>query len=67
VWEIPHNNRWADTEEKILVELFGENEDKLRYKALSSPASLTVQGTKRRQRQNATTVQEQIGKFDKEV
>ena len=30
-------NRWTNTEEKILVELFGENEDKLRYKAFSSP------------------------------
>ena len=30
-----------------------------------SPAAHTVQGTKRRQQQNATTVQEQIGKFDK--
>jgi len=31
------NNRWSDTEERILIELFGENEDKLRYKAINSP------------------------------
>lgn len=35
-------NRWTDTEEKILVELFGENEDKLRYKAFSSPEWLLI-------------------------
>ena len=35
-------NRWTDTEEKILVELFGENEDKLRYKAFSSPEWLSI-------------------------
>ena len=35
-------NRWTDTEEKVLVELFGENEDKLRYKAFSSPAWLSI-------------------------
>ena len=35
-------NRWTDTEEKILVELFGENEDKLRYKAFSSPGWLSI-------------------------
>ena len=34
-------NRWTDTEEKISVELFGENEDKLRYKAFSSPEWLS--------------------------
>ncbi|CAH3140437.1 unnamed protein product, partial [Porites evermanni] len=32
----------TDTEEKILVELFGENEDKLRYKAFSSPEWLSI-------------------------
>ena len=30
-------HRWSDTEERILIELFGENEDSLRYKAYSSP------------------------------
>ena len=30
-------NRWSDTEERILIELSGENEDKLRYKAFNSP------------------------------
>ena len=30
-------NRWTDTEEKILIELFGENEDKLRYRSFKSP------------------------------
>ena len=35
-------NHWTDTEEKILVELFGENEDKLRYKAFSSPEWLSI-------------------------
>ena len=30
-------HRWSDTEERILIELFGENEDRLRYKAYSSP------------------------------
>ena len=35
-------NCWTDTEEKILVELFGENEDKLRYKAFSSPEWLSI-------------------------
>ena len=34
-------NRWSDTEEKILIELFGENEDdKLRYKSYTSPGWL---------------------------
>ena len=38
-------NRWSDTKEKILIELFGENEDKLRYKSYTSPewASITPQ------------------------
>ena len=31
------NNRWSDTEERILIELFGENKDKLRHKAFNSP------------------------------
>ena len=31
------NNRWSDTEERILIELFGENEDELRYKVFNSP------------------------------
>ena len=35
-------NRWTDTEEKILVELFGENEYKLQYKAFSSPEWLSI-------------------------
>ena len=35
-------NCWTDTEEKILVEPFGENEDKLRYKAFSSPEWLSI-------------------------
>ena len=35
-------NGWTDTEEKILVELFGENEDKLQYKAFSSPEWLSI-------------------------
>ena len=35
-------NCWTDTEEKILVEPFGENEDKLRYKAFSSPEWLLI-------------------------
>ena len=30
-------NRWTDTEEKILNELFGANEDKLRYRSFNSP------------------------------
>lgn len=30
-------NRWSNTEERILIELFSENEDKLRYKAFNSP------------------------------
>ena len=30
-------NRWTDTEEKILIELFGKNEDKLRYRSFNSP------------------------------
>ena len=30
-------SRWTETEEKILIELFGENEEKLRYKAYNSP------------------------------
>ena len=30
-------NRWTDTKEKILIELFGENEDKLRYRSFKSP------------------------------
>ena len=29
-------SRWTETEEKILIELFGENEEKLRYKAYNS-------------------------------
>ena len=31
------NSRWTETEEKILIELFGDNEEKLRYKAFNSP------------------------------
>ena len=31
------SSRWAEIEEKILIELFGENEEKLRYKAYNSP------------------------------
>ena len=31
------NNRWNDTEERILIELFGENKNKLRYKSFNSP------------------------------
>ena len=31
------NSRWTETEEKILIELFGDNEEKLRYKAYNSP------------------------------
>ena len=31
------NSRWTETEEKILIELFGDNEDKLRYKAYNLP------------------------------
>ena len=30
-------NRWSDTGKRILIELFGENEDKLWYKAFNSP------------------------------
>ena len=30
-------SRWTETEEKILMELFDENEEKLRYKAYNSP------------------------------
>ena len=30
-------SRWTETEEKILIELFDENEEKLRYKAYNSP------------------------------
>lgn len=30
------NNRWTDAEEKILIELFGENEEKLRYWSFKS-------------------------------
>ena len=30
------NNRWTDAEEKILIELFGENEEKLRYWSFNS-------------------------------
>ena len=30
-------SRWTETEEKIPIELFGENEEKLRYKAYNSP------------------------------
>ena len=31
-------SRWTKTEEKILIELFGQNEEKLRYKAWESIA-----------------------------
>ena len=31
------SSRWNETEEKILIELFGENEEKPRYKAYNSP------------------------------
>ena len=50
-------NRWSDTEEKILIELFGENEDKLRYKSYTSPdwASITRQLRERCQRENVFT------------
>ena len=30
-------NRWSETEEKILIEVYGENEERLKYKAYSSP------------------------------
>ena len=30
-------NRQTDTDEKILIQLFGENEDKLRYRSFNSP------------------------------
>ena len=30
-------SRWTETEGKIFIELFGENEEKLRYKAHNSP------------------------------
>ena len=30
-------NQWTDTEEKIQIELFGENEDKLRYRSFNFP------------------------------
>ena len=30
-------SQWTETEEKILIEWFGENEEKLRYKAYNSP------------------------------
>ena len=35
-------HRWSDTEERILIELFGENEDRLRYKAYSSPERQSI-------------------------
>ena len=28
-------NRWSETEEKILIEVYGENEERLKYKAYS--------------------------------
>ena len=31
------NSRWTETEEKILIELFCDNKEKLRYKAYNSP------------------------------
>ena len=30
-------NRWSETEEKILIEVYGENEQRLKYKAYSFP------------------------------
>ena len=36
------NNRCSNTEERILIELFGENEDKLRYKAFNSPECQSI-------------------------
>ena len=27
-------NRWSETEEKILIEVYGENEERLKYRAL---------------------------------
>ena len=50
-------NRWSDTEEKIFIELFGENEGKLRYKSYTSPewASIVRQLRERCQRENVFT------------
>ncbi|CAH3046764.1 unnamed protein product, partial [Pocillopora meandrina] len=31
------NSRWTETEEKILIELLGDNKEKLCYKAYNSP------------------------------
>ena len=30
-------NRWSETEEKLLIEVYRENEQRLKYKAYSSP------------------------------
>lgn len=30
-------NRWSETEEKLLIEVYGENEQRLKYKAYTSP------------------------------
>ena len=30
-------NRWSETEEKLLIDVYGENEQRLKYKAYSSP------------------------------
>lgn len=35
--KIPENAAQKKTEERILIELFGENEDRLRYKAYNLP------------------------------
>ena len=41
------NIRWTETEEKILIELFNDNEDKLRYKAYNAGENM-FQATRRR-------------------
>ena len=51
------SSRWTETEEKILIELFGENEEKLRYKAYNSPEweSIAKQLHKRCRRENVSS------------
>ena len=49
-------NRWSDTEDRILIELFGDNERKLQYKAFNSPEwqSIATQLKEKCKRENVT-------------
>ena len=48
-------SRWTETEEKILIELFGENEEKLRYKAYTSPEWESIAKHERRSREHVSS------------